>query len=154
MQTYIRRHFQLPCIQPSLLLQNIIFTRDEKTFIFVVVVMETNANKFGEEKENEKEGRKQDCWYWANDHKVDVDDEDIDQNWQGHPKLSTSVAQEHTNTLSIEKKQREIELVKAQHVSRGMRRSFWLVNPMGVVQNYLNIRGVSPKIYFQTKPGR
>ena len=32
-------------------------------------------------------------------------------------------------------KQREIELVKAQHVSRGMRRSFWLVNPMGVVQN-------------------
>ena len=43
---------------------------------------------------------------------------------QGDPKLSTSLAQEHTNTLSIEKKQREIELVKAQHVSRGMSRSF------------------------------
>ena len=73
---------------------------------------------------------------------------------QGHPKLSTSGAQEHTNSLSIEKKQREIELVKAQHVSCSMRRSFWLVNPMGVVQNHLNIRGVSPKTYLQTKPGR
>ena len=37
-------------------------------------------------------------------------------------------------------KQREIKLeegsaVLSQHVSHGMRRSFWLVNPMGVVQN-------------------
>ena len=52
-------------------------------------------------------------------------------------------------------KQKEIE------IKEGSARVLWyetelpnVNNPMGVVQNYLNIRGVSPKTYLQTQPGR
>ena len=47
--------------------------------------------------------------------------------------LTHSVNNIGLRDASASKKQREIELMKAQHVSRGMRRSFWLVNPMHYV---------------------
>ena len=54
--------------------------------------------------------------------------------WVGEPDYRST----GTHKLSFHwKKQREIELMKAQHVSRGMRRSFWLVNPMGVVWEFV-----------------